>query len=263
MSNEEICIQIQSGKRELLEDLWKQVERYVRQQAKRIPEQPSADWEDFVQAGFIAVAKAAESYDPASEASFLTYLSYHLKTAFSEATGRRSDKQNRDPIHNAVSLDIPISDDGETTRLDLLPDDNDAFEEVEERIFQEQLRPILNDFLENIPDADILRQKYCDQMTLEQISSVQDEQIEDIRRREQAALRACRKTINMKAGIELKQFLEEMTDYYRHIGIDAFTRTHESTVESIVFSRMRLEREFYKTSRSSTSKEHERKDPSL
>ena len=64
MNNEDLAVKIQGGERELLPQLWEQVERFVRQQAYRRTCMGAVDHEDLYQSGFLAVVKAVGSYDP-------------------------------------------------------------------------------------------------------------------------------------------------------------------------------------------------------
>lgn len=61
---EDLAVKIQGGERELLPQLWEQVERFVRQQAYRRTCMGAVDHEDLYQSGFLAVVKAVGSYDP-------------------------------------------------------------------------------------------------------------------------------------------------------------------------------------------------------
>ena len=128
MSNEDLVMLIQAGERDKLMELWGQVRRLVRDMAyKRLRATNGAGgvtMDDLMQAGFLGFLEAVRAYDPAAGFRFTSYLSYPVKTAFSEAEGRRSEKQKRDPIFSAVSIDAPL-DEGEgepLTLADVIPD---------------------------------------------------------------------------------------------------------------------------------------------
>ena len=65
--------------------------------------------EDYIQVAFLALLEALESWDPAAGA-FLTWYGLKLKGAFTEAVGMRTQRDKRDPIHHALSLDAPLTD---------------------------------------------------------------------------------------------------------------------------------------------------------
>lgn len=128
MSNEELAAAIQAGERNKLMELWGQVRRLVHDMAyKRLRATNGAGGvalDDLMQAGFLGFLEAVKAYDPAAGFRFTSYLTYPVKSAFSEAEGRRSEKQKRDPIFSAVSIDAPL-DKGEgepLTLADVIPD---------------------------------------------------------------------------------------------------------------------------------------------
>ncbi|MBD5170043.1 MAG: hypothetical protein HDT20_08015 [Oscillibacter sp.] len=92
MSNEELAVMIQAGDRERLTELWDQVRRLVCQQARRWAAggRGGVEVEDLQQAGFIAVLRAADSFDSSKGAKFTTALDYYLKQEFTAAVGQRT-----------------------------------------------------------------------------------------------------------------------------------------------------------------------------
>ena len=106
MSNEELAVAIRAGERDKLMELWGQVRRLVHDMAyKRLRATNGAGGvtlDDLMQAGFLGFLEAVRAYDPSAGFRFTSYLTYPVKSAFSEAEGRRSEKQKRDPIFSAV-----------------------------------------------------------------------------------------------------------------------------------------------------------------
>ena len=97
---------------------------------------PAIDEDDLLQAGRIAIYNAQKKYDPDGGASFLTYAFDMVRNSMQRTMGLSSDgKLPKIP----VSLDEPISEDGEDTRLDSIPDTAPTAEErlVEEAGHQE------------------------------------------------------------------------------------------------------------------------------
>lgn len=118
MSNEELVALVQAGDREAPLKLWTQVQRMVYHQGARWAGPNGTTMEDLTQAGFIAMLRAVDTYDP-TKAKFSTYLFYRLRAELSAATGQA----RHDPLQNAVSLDTPLTDDDDSdTFADLIPD---------------------------------------------------------------------------------------------------------------------------------------------
>ena len=126
LSNEDLAIRIQAGENDLISQLWDQVYRFIRQQARihmRITNNAYGgavgyEEDDLVQQSYFALLRAVKYYKADAGASFITILAYTLKRAFSNVRGRVGDAMSR-----AVSGDVPaFPDDAVTTVLDILPD---------------------------------------------------------------------------------------------------------------------------------------------
>lgn len=241
MTNEELVALIQAGDRDKLLELWEQVEKFIALQASRrivfTNGLGGVTAEDLYQSGYIALVAAADSYDPEAGCSFIGWLALALKTAFAEAGGYRTAK--RDPLLGAASLDTPLED-SESTWADLQEDPAaaQALQDIEEDIWLGQLREALATAMAELPDiqAETIRRRYYAGQTLKQTADSTGVYPETARQREQKALRALRRRL------ELRQFVEERTPYYLRVGVDAFQRTGESAVERIVFKREKLRR---------------------
>lgn len=79
MSNEELVTLIQAGDRDRIVELWHQVQRMVYKQAARWAGLGGTTIEDMTQAGFIAVLRAVDSYDPSRGTKFSTHLFLRLR----------------------------------------------------------------------------------------------------------------------------------------------------------------------------------------
>lgn len=91
--------------------------------------------DDLEQVGFLALTKAAETWNPDSGA-FSTWLTFQLKTAFAAAYFMRTERDRKDPLNDAVSLDTPPTGTDEDVMLrDIIPDAAAelAFEDVEHK----------------------------------------------------------------------------------------------------------------------------------
>lgn len=242
MTNEELVALIQNGERDRLPELWEQVERFVAQQARRwhllSGGAGGVEVEDLYQNGYLALVAAADSYDPTAGRAFIGWLALALKTVFAEAGGCRTLKQARDPLGHARSLDVPASEDSDTTMGDLVADPGAAqdFRDVEERLYLEQLHNALEKALNELPDrqGDTLRWRFYQNRSLEEIAAAEGMSGEAVRQWQIKGLRALRQQQ------ELQRFVEERTPYYLRVGVSDFQRNGESAVERIVFRREKL-----------------------
>lgn len=159
MTNEELVERIQAGERELLLELWQQVERFVamraRMRARALNGGGGVTVDDLIQSGYIAMLSAVDGFDPEQGMAFIGWLNLALKTAFAEAIGRRSRRQALDPLHRAGSLDAPVGDDEDGATVGDLQADPSAdagFAEAEARIWGEQLHAALEKALGRLPE---------------------------------------------------------------------------------------------------------------
>ena len=144
---------VQDGKEDILV-LWLACRQYVMQQARRwyraFEGRRGVALEDLEQAGFLALAKAVETWKPESSA-FSTWLTFHLKSAFAAAYRVRTNHELKDPLNDATSLDVPPAGADEDCILrDIIPDvaAARAFEAVE----QQELREAVQAALQQLPN---------------------------------------------------------------------------------------------------------------
>lgn len=230
-SNEKLAVRIQGGERDLLPLLWDQVERFVRLQAIRRAPSGAVDQEDLYQSGYLAMVAAVETFDPGRGMSFIGWMVPHLKTAFNEAMGTRSNRQRLDPIHKAVSLEMPLGEDGDDTLGDMVADSENGFLEAENKLWREALRAELARALNGLPEGDTLRRRYFQGQTLDSIAATEGTSRENIRQREVQGLRKLRRPCYTRS---LQEFL---TPYYLHVSVSRFNTTGTSAVEEIAMRR--------------------------
>ena len=245
MTNEELVAAIQNGERDRLLELWKQVERFIWLQAKRTLSLsggiPGVDVEDLYQSGYFALLAAVETYkptcDPSTDATFLGWLKYYLKAAFSEAGGYKTKRENNDPLRRAGSLDAPVNDNPKAQTLAyFIKDPENCIEAADERIYLEQLHAALEAALNRLPRkaAEVIREHYFNGRSLQELGP-------QAPRLKIAAMRRLRNPVIIA---DLKGFIEERTPYYKRVGISSFISTHTSTVENAVLAREELEELF-------------------
>lgn len=232
MTNEELVAAIQAGAIERMGELWEQIRRFVIRQARRVPLEGRADAEldDLIQSGYLALAAAVTDYKP-EVCAFTTHLGYHLKTAFAEATRFRSERQQRETLAGALSLDAPVNSDESADTLAYFQEDIAGVEElegVEDRIYQAQLHEALETALAEIPEkyADVLRLRHYQGLTLNDIGEIRGTTAERIRQMENKAIRQLRKP---SIACNLRPFLD--FDFYCGAGYGAFQRSGMSIQE--------------------------------
>lgn len=241
MSNEELVTEIQAGAVDRMGDLWEQMEKLVKWKANRVMTALAGcggvEFDDLYQSGYLALVAAVDSYS-LEKGKFSAWFMFYLKTAFSEVTGYRTQAGRNDPLNTAVSLDMPLSDDGALFG-DLIPDKQAAatLAAVEERAFQEQLKATLEDVLSDVPEQhrDVLRLRYWDNMTLEAAGERQGINKDQVRQLEGKAIRILRRPENAKRLHPFYDF-----DYYSSVSLSAFKSSGMSVQERyLVFDEKR------------------------
>lgn len=246
MSNEELVQAIQAGERNRIPELWEQVERFVRQQANRrinqLDGQCGVEFDDLYQSGYIALVKAVDSYRPENGASFIGWLTFYLKTALAEAAGYRTKAGNA--LNQAVSIYSPLDED--TALLDTIADTSDRIEEAEERIYQEQLRAVLEEAISILPaeTGTVIHAYYLEGCNIPDIAEQNGVECRTVRQRKETGLRQLRQMKRTSSvGKRLYSFVEARTPYYFHVGAERFNTTRTSAVEAAVLQRERLLRD--------------------
>lgn len=250
VSNEELVAKIQAGSVELMSELWERVERLVKWKAKRVmtvlegcPGR-SVEFEDLYQSGYLAMVEAVDTYDPVTGASFCTWLMYHLKTVFAEATGYRTQKDRQEPLNNYLSLDTPLTDDADSDDLmDIIadPTGQNGLVSAEESLYREQLQEAIGAALSTVPEQyrEILRLRYWENMTLAEVGELRGVGYERVRQMESKAIRQLQKP---GVACHLRPFLD--FDFYCGTGLGAFQYTGMSIQERyLVLEDERKERE--------------------
>lgn len=249
--------EIQSGAVERLGELWEQVEGLVKWKANRImtvlegcPGR-GVEFEDLCQSGYLAMVEAVESYDPAAGGMFSTWFMYHLKTAFAVATGYRTQKGRKEPLNNFISLDTPLTDDADSDDLmDVVADPAGMCrqEAVEETIWRKELQNTVEVAMLTVPEKyrEVLRLRYWDNMSLEEIGDLRGVSKERIRQMENKGLRLLRQPRN---ACHLRPFY--VFDFYCHTSLRSFNQTGMSIQERyLIIDEERKEREAQERKRS-------------
>ena len=205
MTTNEIAAAVQSGQADRME-LWEAVRRFSYDRAYRwyraMEGRGGMMLEDYIQVAFLALLDALESWDP-TVGAFNTWFGLKLKGAFTEAVGMRTQRDKRDPIHHALSLDAPLTDSesGEDLTLADVIEDPRSEEEIEavaeldyQQRRREALTKALNGLTEDQRRAVVLR--HCHGLTLDQTAARMGTTKSTARAAEQKGLRLLRHPIN-------------------------------------------------------------------
>lgn len=244
MSNEEIVARIQTGETGLYEALWDQVVDLVKWKANRVMAalegRGGVEFDDLVNSGYPALVAAVGSYQ-SDKGAFSTWFMLRLKTAFAEATGYRTPRQSREPLHHAVSLDAELDDESGGVLADVVPDPKGeaGLRSVEQSIYQKQLHEAMEKALSHIPatQSEVLRLRYYDGLTIEQIANAKG------KRTAEAARQIVNKGLrSMRKSTILRKFCD--FNLYAGTGLGAFNRTGTSVQDRyLIWEEERKERE--------------------
>ena len=237
MTSEELVAEIQAGSVDLTWQLWEQVEGLVKWKAKRIMtflegcSGRGVEFEDLYHSGYLAMVAAVNTYDPAAGGAFSTWLMYHLKTAFAEATGYRTQKGRCEPLNNYLSLDTPLTDDADSDDLmDVVADPSGLQwrESLEESMWRKQLKEAVGAALLTVPEQyrEILRLRYWEDMALEDIGELRGVSKERVRQMENKGIRILRQP---QTASQLYTFFD--FDFYGGTGLGAFRYSGMSVQE--------------------------------
>ncbi len=171
--------------------------------------------DDFEQERYFAVKYAAEHYAPGKGVAFSTWLAYAMKRQIQQTlTGGHRRKVtgadgkirmiSADPLNHCTSLDTPLDEenDGAASLGDLQPDPaaSEAFQDVEERIYQEELHMALEEALLKLSEREemVIRGRFCEQKTLEEIAANDGTSRENVRQITAKAFRNLRRNPRLR-----------------------------------------------------------------
>lgn len=271
MTNEELVEKIQQGERDLIPELWEQVRRFVAKVAKKWAggAKPGRGYhevndfaEELIQEGYIAFVEAVESFDASKGTVFLTHLDWYLKSHFlqacADASGisrgvyeralvakRQGQLGQITAILSPTSLNMPVGDGPEKEKVELgdfLFDPADHIADLEEQIYQRELHDKLEEALSKLSTEEqkAIRSRYYDEKTFLEVATMLGVSQYQAKRTEERALQKLRAP---KVSLELESFIERNTNYFLHVGVQAFQSSGSSAVERIVEMRERLRAE--------------------
>ena len=132
------------------------------------------------------------------------------------------------------SLDRPIGEDGEATLCDTLKGAENVESSVLDEVQQEQLKTAIWGAVDGLPgnQQEVVRKRYQEGMTLEQISAGIGSTWQNVQRIEAAAFR------NLRCNPRLQSFAEIYGSAIHGTGKRAFNRTWTSATERVAIKRL-------------------------
>lgn len=180
MSVEEMILEYQRGNKDILPDLWRQVRGFAVKRAiqkmrtyRMSGEDRAVDVDDLIQEAYFAMVKAAETYNPDKESSFLGWWNFYMKTAFNFALNIRTPKEKKSICHRCKSLDTPLAESDGDTLGSMIQSDAGELEDADRRIWQYELHQTLSPMLQQLPSQwrEILYKRYFEGKTLQEIAA--------------------------------------------------------------------------------------------
>jgi len=210
MTNEELVLLHQQGDKQAIESLIKNNTGVVRKIANKFNGiNKMIEFDDLIQVGTIGIITAASKYDGAMEnkANFITYAFQYIKREIYSCVNGRSSKdvENNKFNNSCVRLDAPFKEDDEMNLKDTLKDVDQGFENIEEKLYLNQLREDLESvMLENttLREREILKLYYgwdCKECTFTYIGSIFSVSKSRVQQIEYSALRKIRQCEWVKA----------------------------------------------------------------
>ncbi|MBR1584424.1 MAG: sigma-70 family RNA polymerase sigma factor [Clostridia bacterium] len=253
MTNEELVVAIQGGRKDLMLELWDQNMRFVYGKAnawKRAFERITfVDVDDLVQSAWLALEDAVRYFQPGEENnhSFLTPFNWFMHIYFARQFGVRSSK--RDASMRAESIDGPLKNDPDYSSLaEFIPDPaaEMAFEQVEESDLQRRIREVLQEVSTDILNNE--QRKVYDALMadlrvgdLASEAGVSTTTIYTQRQKLFDLLRTDPRIIQLWIEVEeTEESIESiLANGLKSVGVQSFNETGSSSVERAVFKMMR------------------------
>ena len=155
-----IAVAVQNGELDVL-TLWAAVRGYAYRKARRwaaaLEYRSGQDIEDLMQEAFLAMLRAVGLWEQYKGMGFIGVYELTLRDGFSRACGCRTKREAEDPLRAALSLDMPVGEDGEEagTLGALVPDESAEcpFLGIEQQELADAVQESLQSLPENLREA--------------------------------------------------------------------------------------------------------------
>lgn len=142
------------------------------------------------------------------------------------------------------SLDEPISEEGESSLVDMVSEANDMEENVIKRLDTAAMKRELWIAVDKLPkkQTKVIRERYANRKTLQEVGKVLGLSIGTVRQAEEKAMRTLKIPSRCRT---FKAYYEEYLSAapVRHVGVERFNRTWTSEVEQAALKRIEREEE--------------------
>lgn len=244
MTNEELAIRIQNGENELIGELWENNYKILYQMSKRFYNNYAerciscgVEIEDIQQSCYFALCAAVGAYKQDSEYKFTTYINYSFKNAVNALLHGGKRKRKINPLNCSASLDVPLSEDSEATKADVIIDYEAAqsFEDAEEKIFIQELNTTLDQAIKqacNETEKSVLNQLYWNNKTFVDIARSMNVSGGKVHSIHSHALMMLRSSHTKRMLEPYREFITSRA--YKGIGLSSFRSSGISSVERVV-----------------------------
>ncbi len=235
MSNEELVQLYQNGDKKALEKLIQANTGIIHKIANKYNGiNRELEFDDLFQSGVLGFIRAVEKYNPNHEkkAKFITYAIFYIDRYINSCINGITSKdiENNKFYHQCTSLNKPTGKDEETEIGDSVADIDYGFENIEEKIFLNNLREDLEEVMQThntLEQREILKLKYgwnAKPMILNDIADIFGITRDKVRNIEYNALRKLRNSSwamnNIKEFAELGYIDKFHLGIFRNWGID-------------------------------------------
>lgn len=164
----------------------------------------SLDFDDLIQAAFLGLIKAAETFCDGKGKTFAGWAAWYIVREFRRLLGWYAGR-NPKPHLYAQSLDVPAYDgDSEETMLDMISDE--ATSDMERSLEADDLAKAVSDALDRlrIPHAqEVIRGKFFEERSAAQIAAQNGLTTSDVQNIQRTAMRVLRRDRTLKKAVYL------------------------------------------------------------
>ena len=234
-TNEELALKAKAGDQAALLQLWEQNHGLAHifsvrrlDSLRALGNQRGAEYDDLMQAAFLAMVDAVGYYDPEKEYSFVSYWGRCIKAEYSALLGLRTSK--RDPIDCSTSLETPLGDDEDSDVLgDMIPAPGDEYEKADHEIWRAELHATMEKVLAQLTprQQQALRLRYYDGLSYDSIADQMGVSLNVCRAIEEKARWQIKRPALRR---ELESFIDEITNFHRIGSGKEQTKPVEDTV---------------------------------
>lgn len=219
MTNEELVLSYQQGNKNALEELIENNKGIVFKMASKFYINNNImEKEDLEQEGFTGLIIAVEKYDPNNEkkAAFITYaINWIYQRIYRFVCGASTKDLGNTKLNNScISLNTPTDEEGEKELIDYIEGVDYSYENVEEKIYNEQLHQELEQMMNKtltLKEREVIKFNYgwdnTKPMTLKEIGDIFNVSIERVRQIKRGAFIRIR--ASKWVGMNRQRFIEE------------------------------------------------------